>query len=90
MCRGDVIDYVGEPASTAGDGAACPLVRFQLAKAEALRNFERSYVTAALRQAGGNVTRAAQMSGTERRAFGKLLKKHGIDRSTDAGAAALR
>ncbi|HEY5308007.1 MAG TPA: sigma 54-interacting transcriptional regulator, partial [Casimicrobiaceae bacterium] len=52
---------------------------FQRAKAEAVRVFERDYVVRALRQAGGNVTRAAQLAGKERRAFGKLLKKHQID-----------
>lgn len=53
---------------------------FQRAKAEAVRRFERDYVVKVLRQAQGNVTRAAQIAGKERRAFGKLLKKHGIDR----------
>ena len=52
---------------------------FQRAKAEAVRQFEREYLVAVLRQAHGNVTRAAHIAGKERRAFGKLLKKHGID-----------
>ena len=56
------------------------LTHFQSAKAEAVRMFERDYVLLALRQAGGNVTHAARLAGKERRAFGKLLKKHGIDR----------
>jgi DNA-binding NtrC family response regulator len=53
---------------------------FKHAKQEALRTFERDYVLAVMRQTGGNVTRAAQLAGKERRAFGKLIKKHGIDR----------
>ncbi|HJV62572.1 MAG TPA: sigma-54 dependent transcriptional regulator [Albitalea sp.] len=53
---------------------------FQHAKAEAVRAFERDYVLAVMRQAGGNVTRAAQIAGKERRAFGKLIKRLGIDR----------
>ena len=53
---------------------------FQRAKAEAVRQFERDYVLTVMRQTGGNVTRAAQIAGKERRAFGKLIKKHGIDR----------
>ena len=56
------------------------IANFQHAKAEAVRRFERDYVLAVLRQTCGNVTRAAQIAGKERRAFGKLLKKHGIDR----------
>jgi two-component system response regulator GlrR len=53
---------------------------FQDAKAEAVRSFERDYVVNVLRQSGGNVTQAARIAGKERRAFGKLLKKYGIDR----------
>ena len=33
-----------------------------------------------LARANGNVTAAARMAGKERRAFGKLLKKYGIDK----------
>ncbi|MDM0030325.1 sigma-54 dependent transcriptional regulator [Variovorax sp. J31P216] len=68
-----------EPAMTE-DWDDSGLMRFQLAKAEAVRLFEQDYLQRALRQAEGNVTRAAQMVGKERRAFGKLLKKHGIER----------
>lgn len=52
---------------------------FQHAKAEALWAFERDYALIVMRQAGGNVTQAARLAGKERRAFGKLIKKHGID-----------
>jgi two-component system response regulator GlrR len=55
------------------------LSSFQHAKAEAMRVFEYDYAMVVMRQAGGNVTRAAQLAGKERRAFGKLVKKHGID-----------
>ena len=54
---------------------------FQDAKARVIVDFEQSYLTAVLRSAGGNVTLAARRAGKERRAFGKLIKKHGIDRS---------
>ena len=58
---------------------------FQDAKAEALRSFELNYVVDVLRQSGGNVTRAARIAGKERRSFGKLVKKLGIDRMALAG-----
>jgi len=61
-------------------------MRFQTAKAEAVRTFERDYLQRALKHANGNVTRAAQLAGKERRAFGKLLKKHGIVRETPVPA----
>ena len=53
---------------------------FQAAKAEAVSRFEREYLQRVLQQAQGNVTRAARLACKERRAFGKLLKKHGIAR----------
>ena len=55
------------------------LSSFQQAKAEVLRAFEHDYALEAMRQAGGNVTQAARLAGKERRAFGRLVKKHGID-----------
>ena len=51
---------------------------FATAKAKAVAQFERSYLVRLMRQAQGNVTRAARLAGKERRALGKLLKKHGI------------
>ena len=60
-------------------------VDFRRAKAEAVRRFESDYVVQIMRQAEGNVSRAAHLAGKERRAFGKLLKKHGIDRQAGFG-----
>jgi len=68
---------------TSGEGGALDspaMSSFSHAKAEAMRQFERDYVLAVMRQTRGNVTRAAQIAGKERRAFGKLLKKHEINR----------
>lgn len=70
----------GKAPAGAPDETQAGLATFQCAKAEAVRLFERDYVLVALRQSGGNVTQAARLAGKERRAFGKLLKKHGIDR----------
>ena len=58
--------------------AASALERFQQAKAEAVRLFERDYLSRAMQITEGNITRAARLAGKERRAFGKLLKKHGL------------
>lgn len=46
-----------------------------------LDTWERDYLRDLLRETGGNVTHAAQLAGKERRALGKLLKKHGIDKT---------
>lgn len=53
--------------------------RFAAAKQHAIQSFERSYLTALMQRADGNVSRAARLSGTERRQLGKMLKRHGIE-----------
>jgi len=51
------------------------------AKASLVEQFEKRYLTHLLEESRGNVTLAARLAGKERRSFGKLLKKHGIDRT---------
>ena len=84
MAEGPTIRRLSDDAAAGetrdGAQASGGVGNFQRAKAEAIRRFERDYVLVAMRQTGGNVTRAAQIAGKERRAFGKLIKKHGIDR----------
>ncbi len=53
---------------------------FRQAKQRAVEQFERDYLWDVMTRARGNVTAAASMAKKERRAFGKLLKKHGVDR----------
>lgn len=55
---------------------------YNQARQQVLNNFEKQYVIQTLRKTGGNVTQAALLANKERRAFGKLIKKHQIDRST--------
>ncbi|MBC7992306.1 MAG: sigma-54-dependent Fis family transcriptional regulator [Rhizobacter sp.] len=81
MTEGSVIAaHPAAPQSKCGATGPQQMACFHQAKAEAVRLFEHDYVVTLLRRTGGNVTRAAQIAGKERRAFGKLLKKHGIDR----------
>jgi two-component system, NtrC family, response regulator GlrR len=54
---------------------------FNTAKAMIIEEFERTFLCWALSQCGGNVSLAARRCGKERRTFGKLLKKHGIDKA---------
>ena len=53
---------------------------FNEAKNAAIALFEQEYLTKTLIKANGNVTNAAKLAGKERRAFGKLLKKYGVDK----------
>ena len=51
---------------------------FRSAKQDAISRFEREYVTQVMARNGGNVTRAAREAGKDRRAFGRLAKKHQV------------
>ena len=62
----------------ARDGKAC--VSFRAARTRAIEGFERLYVIEMLKEHNGNITRAARGAGQDRRAFGRLVKRHGIDR----------
>ena len=56
-------------------------VSFRRARAKALLEFECRFVRQALAQSAGNVSLAAKRACKERRSFGRLLKKHGINRA---------
>jgi DNA-binding NtrC family response regulator len=51
---------------------------FNKARAEALNVFERRYAEALLRKHNGNITHAAREAGKDRRAFGRLVKRHNL------------
>ena len=53
---------------------------FRRAKALLVAEFEREFVHRALSNCRGNVSAAARLIGKERRAMGKLLRKHNINR----------
>lgn len=53
---------------------------FAKRKALAIEEFEKHYLTELLRIHRGNVTHAAQEAGKDRRALGRLIKKHRIDK----------
>lgn len=55
-------------------------VSFNDAKSQVIRNFEMGYLGRLMKRYEGNVTLAAKKARKERRAFGKLLKKHGLSR----------
>jgi two-component system, NtrC family, response regulator GlrR len=79
LAEGDEIRHGRDPASGLSRDEHGPL-DLRTAKARALAAFEMTYVADVLAEARGNVTLAARLAGKERRAFGKLMKKYGIDR----------
>jgi DNA-binding NtrC family response regulator len=58
---------------------------FREAKAHAIADFERRYITALLARTSGNLSLAARLSGKERSRLGKLVKKYGLQRARFAG-----
>ncbi|HQZ03584.1 MAG TPA: sigma-54 dependent transcriptional regulator [Thauera sp.] len=66
--------------SAPDDPASLAVMDMKVAKAKVIERFEREYLETVIAAAGGNVSAAARQAGKERRAFGKLLKKYGIDR----------
>jgi DNA-binding NtrC family response regulator len=67
-----------DPARISEPDLSVPRYRFRTAKAAAVQAFERSFIEQVLQEARGNISAAARLSGKERRAFGKLVKKHGF------------
>lgn len=49
------------------------------AREAVVRNFEKAFVRARLRETGGNVSEAARISGVERQSFQRLMRKHDIN-----------
>lgn len=83
LAEGDVVT-IERPADISKDiGNGLPEstpASFKDAKQAVITDFERRYLSSLLAEAGGNVTLAASRARKERRAFGKLLKKHGLER----------
>jgi len=83
LADGDDVIRHQDVDAVAADGGASPR-SFHEAKALAIAQFERRYLAELLAHADGNVSAAARLAQKERRAFGKLLKKHGIGRTSFA------
>jgi two-component system response regulator GlrR len=71
--------HVSIPGFTSGQQ---PPLGFREARTRAVAEFERGYLTEILRKYGGNITHAACEAGKDRRTFGRLIKKYGINPHT--------
>lgn len=89
LAQDAVIRIAPEHLAAAPAEEPAPSVAFEIAsgedfthaKARIVAEFEKSFLSRVLAESGGNVSLAARRCGKERRTFGKLLKKHGIDRA---------
>ncbi len=67
---------------SSGDSGQVTFQDFRSAKLDAIESFEREYVKQMLEKHTGNVTQAAREARKDRRAFGRLAKKYGIQSLT--------
>jgi DNA-binding NtrC family response regulator len=84
LCDGPVIRLTSIGSHSVEDGSkpAEPItdVRFRVAKARAIADFERAYVVELLSRTRGNLSLASRISGKERSRLGKLVRKYGLTR----------
>jgi DNA-binding NtrC family response regulator len=80
LCKGGLLDIPPPDSCIAKieDNHISLDLNFSDAKAAVIANFELRYLTNVLHHAGGNVTQAARISGTERSAFRKLLRRNNL------------
>ena len=71
----------GLPAPELSHGTALYAGGLRQTCAKARWEAEECYLRALMAQTGGNVSEAARRAGIERRAMGRLLKRHGIERA---------
>jgi DNA-binding NtrC family response regulator len=75
LTDGDVIRLCDVPH------AETPDPTFREAKALAIAQFEKRYLAVLLARTNGNISLAARLAGKERSRLGKMVKKHGLDRT---------
>jgi DNA-binding NtrC family response regulator len=83
MCAAEAVlrlGVLGEPPGrlTTDQRDATRNWNYREAKALVLAEFDRRYLVALMRSARGNITRAAQLAGKERRDLGRLLARYSI------------
>jgi transcriptional regulator with GAF, ATPase, and Fis domain len=78
----DVPDHKapGSSSTVMPETIVADLSGFQATKAKMIDEFERTYLSKLLSAHQGNISKAARAAKKERRAFQRLLHKHGLDR----------
>jgi two-component system response regulator GlrR len=83
LCEDDAVQIPAPAAREEIREGTLKDLPYREAKANAIARFEAEYLRSALERAGGNVTAAARLIGTERRHLGHLLKRYRIPRRPD-------
>ncbi|KAF0127333.1 MAG: DNA-binding response regulator [Elusimicrobia bacterium] len=82
MLPAQVLGGAGAPQAAAADRA------FRDAKRETVEAFEKAYLSDLIKRSSGNVTRAAQAAGMDRKNLQELLRKYGFTASDYSGERA--
>lgn len=84
----DVADreFSGSAMPVMPETTVTELGEFQAMKTKMINEFERTYLWQMLSAHQGNISKAARAAKKERRAFQRLLHKHGLDRRTFSAA----
>jgi DNA-binding NtrC family response regulator len=87
VSEGPVLNFVLDDLDGGGEGVEDPDpvtqgldLQLSQAKAHVVEDFEKGYLLQLMQEEHGNVSQAAKRAGKDRRAFGRLLKKHNICR----------
>jgi len=81
----DLPDTLGSGSVRSGDFSDRLEMPFKDAKESVVEEFEQTYIRHLLTEHGGNISRAAEHSGIDRRSLHRLLLKHEIDASHFSG-----
>jgi DNA-binding NtrC family response regulator len=79
-------ELTGPTMTLVSRGVVSDDASFQAMKTKVIDEFERAYLSELLSAHHGNISQAARAAKKERRAFQRLLQKHGLDRRVFAAA----
>jgi DNA-binding NtrC family response regulator len=80
------IPFIAGPQPDSGSGASGMSFdmdeEYHVARDRVLAEFEKSYLTAIVTRAGGNMSKAARLAGVDRTTLYRLIEKHDLQRDT--------
>jgi DNA-binding NtrC family response regulator len=82
------LPFIGDDGEAGADeflataGGSLAEEPYHTARDKVLAEFERSYLTALVNRAAGNMSKAARAAGVDRTTLYRLMEKHGLQRET--------
>jgi transcriptional regulator of acetoin/glycerol metabolism len=79
------MDDHGAPAASGVSSADVLRQDFHTAKERLVMDFERTYLRSLVDRSGGNMSRAARLASIDRTTLYRLMEKHNLGATRDAG-----